>query len=517
MLALVTSIAAAEGIAFPPPADADAGTDAGAPAAPVVVVARDTRPSSPHLTELVKRGAAAAGARVTDYGLLTTPQLHHIVRVTNTSDRVLRERYSGGEGGYWAMLKDGFRMLLAGTPPAPEARGPLVLDCANGIGGLKSADMARELSGVVSFQLRNTGQTEAEAALLNEGCGAEHVQKGRLPPAGFTAAGDAGKRCASLDGDADRLVYHYFASAEGGATGLDGWRLLDGDKIACLAAAFIADQLTAAGLTITPTPTHGHDDHSSSGGGASAPAAPTTAAAAVAALRSRPISVGIVQTAYANGASTRYIKDVLHLPVVMAKTGVKYVHHAAQAFDLGVYFEANGHGTVLFHSDFAATLAAAVAEGDAALVAAAGSEAAAVAVRRLYAATLLINQAIGDALSDCLFAEAVLAVKGWTVQDWDAIYTDLPSRQAKLAVKDRTAITTVPDETRVVSPAALQEALDSLVAAVPSGRAFVRPSGTEDVVRVYAEAATQDAANELARQVSKVTYALAGGVGPEPA
>jgi phosphoacetylglucosamine mutase len=27
---------------------------------------------------------------------------------------------------------------------------------------------------------------------------------------------------------------------------------------------------------------------------------------------------------------------------------VKYLHHEAKAFDIGIYFEANGHGTVLF-------------------------------------------------------------------------------------------------------------------------------------------------------------------------
>ena len=29
-------------------------------------------------------------------------------------------------------------------------------------------------------------------------------------------------------------------------------------------------------------------------------------------------------------------------------TGVKHLHHAALDFDIGVYFEANGHGTVVF-------------------------------------------------------------------------------------------------------------------------------------------------------------------------
>jgi len=34
------------------------------------------------------------------------------------------------------------------------------------------------------------------------------------------------------------------------------------------------------------------------------------------------------------------------LPVVCVPTGVKHLHHAAMQFDIGVYFEANGHGTV---------------------------------------------------------------------------------------------------------------------------------------------------------------------------
>jgi len=57
--------------------------------------------------------------------------------------------------------------------------------------------------------------------------------------------------------------------------------------------------------------------------------------------------VGVVQTAYANGASTRYLVG-LGLTVAGTCTGVKHLHAAAEAFDVGIYFEANGHGTVLF-------------------------------------------------------------------------------------------------------------------------------------------------------------------------
>lgn len=44
------------------------------------------------------------------------------------------------------------------------------------------------------------------------------------------------------------------------------------------------------------------------------------------------------------------------MPVAMAKTGVKFVHHEAEKYDVGVYFEANGHGTVLFKDKVLARL-----------------------------------------------------------------------------------------------------------------------------------------------------------------
>lgn len=43
-------------------------------------------------------------------------------------------------------------------------------------------------------------------------------------------------------------------------------------------------------------------------------------------------------------------------------------------------------------------------------------------------------QTVGDAVSDMLVIEAILALKGLTVQQWDALYTDLPNRLLKVQV-----------------------------------------------------------------------------------
>lgn len=75
---------------------------------------------------------------------------------------------------------------------------------------------------------------------------------------------------------------------------------------------------------------------------------------------------------------------------------------------------------------------------------------------------------------------------------WNALYTELPSKQVKLTVADKSKLKCSEDETYLVEPASLQQRLAAAMQAVNQGRCFVRPSGTEDVVRIYAEAATKE-------------------------
>lgn len=138
------------------------------------------------------------------------------------------------------------------------------------------------------------------------------------------------------------------------------------------------------------------------------------------------------------------------------------------------------------------------------------------ALKILKGLTELINQAVGDAISDLLAVEAILRIRGWSFSKWNSLYTDLPSRQSKLKVKDRTVVTTR-DAARVcVTPAGLQSVIDGHVSKFSNGRAFVRPSGTEDVIRVYAEASSQSMTDELASTICAAVWEMAGGVGEKP-
>lgn len=190
-------------------------------------------------------------------------------------------------------------------------------------------------------------------------------------------------------------------------------------------------------------------------------------------------------------------------------TGVKHLHHKALEYDIGCYFEANGHGTIIF-STSAKTAILNVTDDDTV------SDDARNAAKKLLSTINLINETVGDAISDMLLVETVLHASGWDLSQWHGLYEDLPNLQLKVKVQDRNVITTTDAERKCVTPDGLQEAIDTLVAKYPRGRAFVRPSGTEDVVRVYAEAGNRQDMVKLAYDVAKVTYQMAGGVGDEP-
>ena len=86
-------------------------------------------------------------------------------------------------------------------------------------------------------------------------------------------------------------------------------------------------------------------------------------------------------------------------------------------------------------------------------------------------------------------------------------------------VQNRTKIQTTWNEQRVTSPDGLQDAIDAAIAKFGGPdkvRCFVRPSGTEDVVRVYAEAQTQAHADGLAYEVCVAVFELGDGVGKPP-
>lgn len=297
----------------------------------------------------------------------------------------------------------------------------LHVDCANGVGSLRLQELQPELSKMgVDLVLYNTG-----GGMLNHECGADFVEKQNTFPCGMSNIENF-TQCCSLDGDADRIVY--FSKVNG------KFQLINGDKIACLLAEHLAN------------------------------AAP------------KCFSTGLIQTAYSNGASTNYILDNhSNISLECTHTGVQYLHKEAHKYDIGIYFEANGHGTVLFSKQAQKNT-------------------------HLFHLSQLLSQVVGDAIGNLLVIQYLLSDK--CLSDWIDMYSDLYTKQDKLYV-NKDAFETTDFGRVLVSPIGLQDAINSTLEQYMSARAFLRPSGTENIVRLYIESKDYNTLENIASDIKR--------------
>jgi len=292
------------------------------------------------------------------------------------------------------------------------------------------------------FNLLNTGD-----GTLNLKCGADYVQRTNSFPNNFESI-DELQRCASVDGDADRAVY--FTKVNGKPV------VLDGDRIAALVALHMSSLLDM------------NTEYKNT------------------------YSLGVVLTGYSNQALVDYLKSS-GIEVTIVQTGVKYLYRAAMQYHVGIYYEANGHGSVVFSPRFSNALR----ESDM-------KEEEEPANFELLAVLDIMNQTVGDAISNILLVEAILRIREWSIEDWMKLYQPYPSAHATIPVDNKSALVTNETEMLCVEPKDLQPKIDDLLKQYSHSRAFVRPSGTEDIVRIYAEGTSQTDVDQIIEKLSTI-------------
>jgi phosphoacetylglucosamine mutase len=293
---------------------------------------------------------------------------------------------------------------------------PCILDCANGIGG----KLLEELVLPTNIHLVNTSWKKYE--LLNTNCSSDFVCSHKKLPDQDTHIEIDGVLCASLDGDADRVVFYF---QENGI-----FQLLNGDYIAALLLTYINELILTKQNAYLP-----------------------------------PIRVGFIYTGYTNGACIKYVEDLYainsyaKLYCICTPTGVKHLHKKALDYDISVYFEQNGHGNVIINTDL---------------------------YESFNNLSRLFHPNIGDGILDGFAVLYVLQELSWDHRKWATLYSPRKSKMGKMHVLDKTQYVCNEDETQLITPLHIQQIIIEFCREY-SARAFMRPSGTENMVRLYVE------------------------------
>lgn len=308
---------------------------------------------------------------------------------------------------------------------------PMGIDTANGVAKMKMQELV-DRDEAFSIEVLN----DPENGVLNKDCGADFVKVNRMVPA---LKKTTQKLCASFDGDVDRLVLYT----------QDG-KILDGDAQSVFIAELIKRELENEKMSA---------------------------------------EIGVILSHYSNMGAVNYLKSN-GFTVILAQTGVKNFVREARKYDVGIYFEPNGHGSVSFSKRFMDKVDALPGDG------------------ALKTIVQMFDPCVGDALAN------FLVLKGTLNSPTDLMkYRENFSRLMTVRIKDKNIIKV--DQNNCVIEPDIQKKIDEQVL-LYKGRAFVRPSGTEDLVRVFAECPNEIYCDKLALNVAQIVYDNCNGVGPHP-
>jgi len=283
----------------------------------------------------------------------------------------------------------------------------LVIDCANGI-GYYPLDKIKILN-KLSYKLINTCTSTFN--LLNHEAGTDYIISNNRLPSNFIY----NKLSCSLDGDADRFIFYYYD---------DKLNILDGDYIAILYVKMISKLLKKF---------------------------------------KKKYSFGYIHTPYTNKAIINYIKSSnSNISIECTATGVKNLHHKALEYDVSVYFESNGHGTLLVNNNDLRNDVDFIKIDN------------------------LNNKIVGDGISGIFCVLYFLKELKIDYKDWFNLVIKNNNILYKKNVKDRSIYKTNKNGDRLIEPKILQDKLDDIMNKY-NCFTFIRPSGTENVLRIYIE------------------------------
>lgn len=103
---------------------------------------------------------------------------------------------------------------------------------------------------------------------------------------------------------------------------------------------------------------------------------------------------------------------------------------------------------------------------------------------------------IGDSIMDLFAVLHILEELNWTPYRWSQMFINDPYLTIKCKVANKKVFKTNWNETRIIEPLELQDFLDK-----QPGFAFVRPSGTEDVIRIHIEADNNEKVEKIKENV----------------
>ena len=416
-----------------------------------IVIGQDTRKSGTKIKNLIIDGAKSVcdDVRIVDLGKVTTPEHHYYLHNNikpwfNSYDDIQTQDF---DRNIVFKQDQDYVDKYIDIYSKLEIDRPVVVDCANGVGYLTLSNILKGSEKESSISLVNIDTKKYTQ--LNNKCGSDYVMnnltKDNVPYIGQ----EHNKLGVSFDGDADRIICYFEEN--------DKMYLLDGDHISALILYYFTNVLK---------------------------------------LGNGLIDISVIHTGYSNGAFIDFCEKK-GINTICCPTGVKHLDKEARDKEIGLYFEYNGHGTCLFKDTFSILPLQPQKAIGCKLQSSCDFP-------KFDFLKQVFNQVVGDAIGTLAAILFILNETKLGLMDWYKLYDKRNCLNSKVQVKDKTVYKTNSLGTKLLEPQEIalniRDVFDE-----EEVRGFIRPSGTEDIVRIYVEGdKTDDELKQIVEKIKKI-------------
>lgn len=394
----------------------------------MLITGKDTRKSCDNIIELLKKGVddvinqynklykqhvvAVSNNEIIknrfsvsflDAGICTTPEFHHQIAM-------FKDNKIKNYAEHLKMLVKEFNIDLSN----------IVVDCANGVGALT-------IKKIFDDELNNRAPIIVNDDVLNHEAlnfksGSDYLMN-NVP----SDVKISDKLHGAFDGDADRIIFYIDTKT--------GRKIITGDNIALLILKYVLSLVNNS-------------------------------------QSKKTIKIGVIQTAYSNGGFSHEIdklvkdhqfKNKIKIERITTATGVKNLYAEAKRFDIGIYFETNGHGSLLVNDDCG--------------------------IQELYDYQKLFSVLTGDALMNLFGVSYTLKKLMISNENFYNMFNHREAKIVNIKVNQKDIYKTDQSETILLEPLNLVENIRLILSSeqFKGCRIHIRPSGTEDFLRIYVE------------------------------
>ena len=438
----------------------------------IIVIGIDNRESSKKLSEILIKGLKCIdNCSFNFYDIIPSPSLYFLTFVNQMTFQKIGLKYKMvfvPRDNYWGYLINSFNKfhsyysMVFKTKEENKIKyeNEICIDLSNGVASLyKNQIMSifnnKENKFPLKIHLINDNNNEHE---LNINCGINSILEKKIPKNKKEKYASIVK-CASLSSDLDSIIY--YIDEEDGKNGIE---IIKGEKIIVLYAKmldFLIDNFSK-NLKIK---------------------------------YNEMIKMGIITSKYSNGAFISFCENNLkNYKLSVTKTGINNIQKESKKFDISICYEYNGLGTIYISQDLSTKF------GKLSSLIETSKDSQIIELFQLFIA--LFNSITSDGVSNLIVIESIMKSMNLSIKDVYDFYNEIPYKIVDIKMKYSKFITNE-DDSKIIEPKNMQIIIDELSNKYANSKIYVRPTGTEDYLRVYVESETDDNCEKIIEELSK--------------